>query len=585
MLHPDQMLKHENATSALGKPREATNRAKRHDLLIARLQARLDALSTEQEDIAEAREQLLVEREEVLMNRRSIREQRLLVGNTEITLMDAFRKHFKTLPRPLPDDILFAYDEAEKQNMKLRRLEEELLQTDENLGASEWKFTEMETEFYQYRIPETLLEELDELQEIDVDSSNDKKVEMKTKTSGSTAESLHPTRRVQFEVLVAEHNHLTNRFNALRKQQSIRLDVFTQPGDESYRLAEDTEVFHEATSQAGEVLDLIAKCEARLQQLRPSLEPATIIGSTTKHPISEPYNYHNAWSEHLHIPSRAHSEGEVIASEDFIPVEQQIGYWSIQSLKGSALERLRFLNILRQSIKSQNEREFNFEHWEPHITRSWLSDCVQDLGWSGKDSPRDDRELKEPGEMITQYPLRDERTKYNVPLGSTVTEVLASSGASVGSQNTFPSSIPKQTTIQPFVLTIAPPTHETDHSNDRKPAPMFIPRSLTSVDSSSAASQIVLQEKRNEIPSEELLTVQDSNTADQRSIRRDSAQASDKGKLTFATSSRENSILIRQRGIKTEESKEIPYIPSIFKPRGRRERKGWSLRWLSASEK
>jgi hypothetical protein len=132
-----------------------------HPSLIVRLQKRLDDLASQQGKLVENREQLLVDREAASMAQKRIREQRARSADTEIAFLNILRKHFNKLGRPLPEDLLLAYDEVEKHHLRLRLLEEDNLQAVEDLGSAEWNFIELETELYQYQLEQLLSEELE----------------------------------------------------------------------------------------------------------------------------------------------------------------------------------------------------------------------------------------------------------------------------------------------------------------------------------------------------------------------------------------------------------------------------------------
>jgi chromosome segregation ATPase len=129
-----------------------------HLSLVARLQRRLGDLSSQQEKLEEIREQLLIDREATALGRKAIGQQRYRTADSEIAFLDALRKHFSDLGRPLPDDLLLAYEKVEKHHLQLRHLENEHLQIEESLGTAEWDFIDMEREFYHYRLTELLSE-------------------------------------------------------------------------------------------------------------------------------------------------------------------------------------------------------------------------------------------------------------------------------------------------------------------------------------------------------------------------------------------------------------------------------------------
>jgi hypothetical protein len=332
--------------------------------LIARLQRRLNDLSSQQEKLVENREQLLVDRESVCMNRKTIAEQRTRTANTEIACLNALRKHFHDLERPLPNDLIIAYDEVEKHHLRLRTLEEEYLQAEESLGASEWTFSEQESDFYQHQLEILLSEELDE------DGVEYRPIEViRTRTP---IDAITPTRSVHYQAVLADHDRLVKRFDALRKQQTLRMDTFT--GDSWTRLAEDVKMDHEAMQLAGDLLDLIARCEVRLQQLRPCLDTSASVMLRKKRQASEPVFDCNGSYEHIEPISCAKSEGGVQPHDDSLHAGGDITGWSLESLKSNALEKLQYLNVLRSKMKHTELLEEDFEYWEPLVTRTWAGE-------------------------------------------------------------------------------------------------------------------------------------------------------------------------------------------------------------------
>jgi hypothetical protein len=149
------------------------------------------------------------------------------------------------------------------------------------------------------------------------------------------------------------------------------MDTFTQPEHASFLLAEETQMSLEATELADNLLDLIANCETRLQNLRPGLNPDIILEQ--RHGSSEPDTSHKCLYEHIEIISHAKSEGAIPSSEDCIPPEENIAQWSLQLLKDSAVEKLQYLNYLQPRLKRKDALEGGFEHWRSLITHSWAN--------------------------------------------------------------------------------------------------------------------------------------------------------------------------------------------------------------------
>ena len=350
----------------------------RYGQLLKHIQEKVDALSVKQQKLVEAREQLLVEREEGMMSRKRIRHQRIRTGDSEIDLMKAFRQHFVQLARPLPSDLLAAYDRAEKEHSELRSLEEAHLQAEEDLGASEWMYMDLENDLYQYNISDLVEDELHHL-----DTTGD--VDEETNNTPISATLIESTPTAQYQALIVEHGQLTKRFDALRKQQSIRMDTFIQAEEDILQLSENTRVGTNAEGLASELLDLIAKCETKMQQLRLDTKPLRQSASRSHRELSEPAMNHDPWFDHVERASPAFSEGASLPLESYIPVEEHINDWSLQSLKSSALEKIRYLNILRHRLNIRHTTNVEFGDWEPQLTRLWVTGHVEKPVWSGLD--------------------------------------------------------------------------------------------------------------------------------------------------------------------------------------------------------
>jgi hypothetical protein len=373
-----------------------------HASSITRLQKRLDDLSSKQEKLVDNREQLLVDREAALMARKKIQQERTRAVDTEIALLDILRKHFNALRRPLPDDLLLAYEEVEKYHLRLRLLEDENLQTEEDLGTSEWEFNEQETELYQYHLEDLFSEELAMEGEEDILAD--------PIPSRNPVKTIPPTPRIQYEAILADHGRLMKRFDTLRKQQILRMNTFTDSEISWIRVAEDTQMDSEATKLSGDLLDLMAQCEIQLGQLRPDLDLGASAKSERKRQSSEPDMNRDSIYERIETTSRANSEGAISPYDDYIHVDKNISEWSLQSLKCSALEKLQYLNFLRPKIVQEDALEQGFEHWEPFITRFWANEDEHSLTLPRRGFPVNVSDL---GDQIVTTATVRERDQLN----------------------------------------------------------------------------------------------------------------------------------------------------------------------------
>jgi hypothetical protein len=391
-----------------------------HASLIARLQRRLNDLASQQEKLVENREQLLVDREAMSIVRKEIQEERTRTADAEIAFLGVLRKHFNELGRPLPDDLLLAYEEVEKYHSRLRLLEDENLQAEEDLGISEWKFIELETDLYQYHLEQLLSEELE--------NETEEVIPAEDISKRTPFHLIRPTPLVQYEALLVEHGRLIKRFESLRKQQMLRMDTFTDPEYSWMQGAEDTQMDNEATKLSSELLDLIAQCEMRLSELRPDLDLGASANVERKRQSSVPDLDRNSMYERIETTSHANSEGAVSPHHDYVNVNKNISEWSLRSLKSSALEKLQYLNFLRPKIARKDALERGFEYWEPVITKSWADENANLLTSPKRGFSVD---MSHPRGQIVTTAIEGEQDQQNGLPGSLVDSPLSSHDASL----------------------------------------------------------------------------------------------------------------------------------------------------------
>ena len=324
------------------------------------------ALSAQQENLADAREQLLIDREEVLAQRKELRKRRIQTGDAEIELMNAFRRVFVQIALPVPPSLLSAYKTAEIEHQALRALEEESFEAEDDLGASEWDFMDLENDFYQTFVPGPLSK-----------ANNDSSAEH---TEGETitqakGELILPTPPVEYHTLVSKHSRLVTRFEALRRTQGLSLNLFGQINKESGSGFSDImDVDDETSKLASDLLDMIGACETRMQQLEPDLNPFQANVSCRPRQLSQPDMEHDLLSDQVETVSRACSEG--VAPSVYVQglFEELFERWSLRALASSALERLLYINILRHELNVHEAQVMNFEEWKHEISRTWFSD-------------------------------------------------------------------------------------------------------------------------------------------------------------------------------------------------------------------
>jgi hypothetical protein len=336
--------------------------------VLAHFEPKLRGLASQQDQLMNMREGLLVQREDALADKKAVREQRIRTVNAEVALMNAFRKHYKQLDRPLPKTLMDAYEAAEKQQQELRSWEESLFEAEEDLGASEWTFADLETEFYQYKITQLFSDDI---------TRGDIKNLIKGGSSKPNQDlDFQPSIQAQYQTIEFKHNQVSKRFEALRKQQALRLDTFTQSGDMSLVLAENNQMKLEAEALSNDLLGAIAEYDIQLQQLRPGLRLGPNAPFTKLHLVSEPNGDRSHHGDDVKTAYTSRSEGALPSTVDDVSVDERMADWSFQSLKMSALDKLRYLNILRSKLEGQRPKVLDFDLLEPLITNLWRTEDV-----------------------------------------------------------------------------------------------------------------------------------------------------------------------------------------------------------------
>jgi hypothetical protein len=558
------MLRSERSTKGVDGVRAIPKDVSQYDVFIQRLRTRLETISTHQDMVAETRERLLVEREKGVLNRRHLRDQRIRVGNTEIKLIDALRRYFKLLARPLPNDLLEAYEKVEEQNAELRRLEEEQFQVEEDLGASEWRFVQVEANFYQHDISEKLLGEPGGLWEQDANKSEETSYTKQVESSLVPKIMILPTDRIEFQVTVEKHTRLMSRFEALRKQQVIRMEVFTQPGDNSHDLTESSQATLEATQLADDLLDLITECEVKLQQLRPQLGPYETAILENNRTVSEAGYDRKIENTDFHLPARAQSEGGVTESEALIPVHERVGNWSLQLLKSSAMEKFQYLNRLRPQLKSHSKRALGFQDWDPDVTQLWLSDH--------------DQGLSRPSKGPTIY-----SPKSNQLVGTGSIDSSTERHSKAPSPTTGPGLLREENDALPYVMRLATPeqaallpypskveslshrAHQSFLDNEHDPEAEPFMSSCRSGDLSRVPLMALEENPQYELPLESILTTGRASPELSSSIGQNSAQAMHAELSASQGLLHEDVVAPQKETSEASKGVDLSLIPTVFK--------------------
>jgi len=123
--------------------------------LVDGFQARLRDAARRQGEVAKARQQLLLQREKVRASAQTIREQRLIAGDSEATYMNTLRQWANKGDRQLSATTQ-AYARVEDERNALGVLEADHIEAERALTGAEWTFMELEDDFYQIDLQEIL---------------------------------------------------------------------------------------------------------------------------------------------------------------------------------------------------------------------------------------------------------------------------------------------------------------------------------------------------------------------------------------------------------------------------------------------
>ncbi|KAH7378347.1 hypothetical protein BKA66DRAFT_467101 [Pyrenochaeta sp. MPI-SDFR-AT-0127] len=355
-----------------GRTSTTTGDVHQHHHILRQIQRTLEALSSQQEELAGIRERVLVDREIALSNRKRIREQLIRAGDAEAELMNAFRKLYNGPDISIPADLASAYSAAEEERNKLGYLEDNYLRSEQDLGVSEWNLMELENDLYQYDLQQLISKEI--LETLLAPKKNMKK------KSASDLNSMPPSLAIQYQVATARHDRLLKQFNSLRRVKAGSIDIFDR-GDTSREtgsaISEDDEYI--SGQFFSEVLSQITDCEVELQHLKAELKPEWSMETLRVQHLSEPT--FRKEQDHVSVMSsaRARSVSGASTFTDDLPVQNRIKNWLLDCLKKSAIEKTQYLNILGHNFNTPGDLELNFDDWNDRVTHFWPSDTADPI--------------------------------------------------------------------------------------------------------------------------------------------------------------------------------------------------------------
>ncbi|KAH6644152.1 hypothetical protein C7974DRAFT_383001 [Boeremia exigua] len=334
--------------------------------LVLRLRRELEQLSTRQEDLAQSRERVLVDRQKLVQGWKRVREQRDQTANAEVRLMTLLRQHYNRIDSPFPTELNLAFSAVDEGRNRLGSLEEDITEVEENLGAQEWEFMELENDLYQYDLSQLLPEETEDGIGI-----------YTPKVDGSLVVSedpLPPSTILQYQIEEAEHQRLLDCFKDARNVIATLFDANTLSIDEADLVDIDTSV---AVLSFDDILTRLAKCEVRLQHLKGRYMSLPNAIPTGPRCFTEPSPDIDSLSAISGAVSRAHSEGDVSHRPEQVPAVQQIRDWLLDCLKQNSMDRMQYFSILQQTLEYIDALELDMSGWETLAFERWSVDMAE----------------------------------------------------------------------------------------------------------------------------------------------------------------------------------------------------------------
>jgi hypothetical protein len=394
------------ASSAVPKAEHVSTASRLGKSLLIRVQD----LAGQQEELRQIREQVLVNRENLSSASKRVRHQREILGLAEAKLMDAFRERHNSVANSDSSDPIIAYTAVEDARNKLVDLEDDLLHVQDALGAAEWELMDMETDLYQYDLQQLAggdmgLEILDATEKKTPDPIPPS-VSIRPSISvapsftsppctrtlvpttipfPTTAPSLpkipsptiiHPSIRVQYQVVVTHYEQLLRQFDELR----------TSYNDMDQQIASVAGIATDIAESSGVLIWNIIKSEIKARSLKAKLvlEEGPIISQCyTK---SDTGGILKA-DIHLSATKRsAFSDSAIWNVSDHVPDKHLVGTWLLDCLRNSGMEKACFKSILKTELHIPNVTTLDISRLAGYIQLIWPSDMVNLLNWPGQES-------------------------------------------------------------------------------------------------------------------------------------------------------------------------------------------------------
>jgi hypothetical protein len=333
---------------------------------VVQLRRKIDELSTQQVELSEQREEVLVDRQSFVQSAARVREQLFKSVNAATTLMNAFRKHYNEIDTSLPEELVSAYNTLDEEKDKLGHLEVEYQRAEDDLGALEWRVMELENDLYQYDLQQILPNE--DTDNISVDSQEP------IHTAINAPDPIPVSAAVQYQVTFSEYSQMMHHYGFLREEIARRLI------DESKLSIEETELLTFANSgivQAFiDLLNQIADCEVRLKNLKRQLVPHEDTPGFRSRHLSEPAPQAERLYDDSDIVSLVKSENDALDIKERNTSLHRVRDWLLDCLKQNALEKAQYLGILQQALTRIDVLGTNFTDWEGLATQQWPLDTI-----------------------------------------------------------------------------------------------------------------------------------------------------------------------------------------------------------------
>jgi hypothetical protein len=343
--------------------------------LVKRLRSRLEGLASQQDGLAQAREQVLVDRSRFKSVGKGVRQQRDRVNQLEAALMDAFREHHNDSGKAPPTNLSAAYVAVEVARSELVLLEDDHNQIDESLGASEWALMDAENDLYQFDLQQLLSDESFE----DFHEQN----QTEKFSSLPTSNVITPSPKIQYQIAVAEYEECVKHYNDLRSKYNHVQETTDIKGEDQNADPVEVDEHSETFESYDKAITRLISCELRVRRLRLELAPEEGPVISQLGPRSDGGGAREARPGVIQAATRAHSDGTFRHIPKDLPTKHCVDHWLLESLKSSGMEKFRFKLHLQHELDRAHVTTFDDTNWEVYAVKLWPSSMVDILKWPG----------------------------------------------------------------------------------------------------------------------------------------------------------------------------------------------------------